>query len=89
MAGDLETFTIASHHEVWRHKFAEPWGREIAHIRRRVFLLGEETDVSLREVHRERLTVLGQNADALTQQLNLALILNLETHLPAYFWLFV
>ena len=63
-----------------RDKLAEPAGLEITHIRRHVLQLRKEADVCLREVHRELLTLLGQDRDALAQQLNFLLVLDLEAH---------
>ena len=81
VARDLHPISITSQHKIWRHKLAKPARREVTHIRRAILLLREESDVCLREVHAELLTLLRQYRYALAQQLDLLLIFYLETHL--------
>ena len=63
-----------------RDKLTKPAGLEVTHVRGQVLQLREEANVRLCEVHGELLTLLGQDRDALTQKLNLLLVLNLKAH---------
>ena len=87
MAGHLHPVPLTPGHVIWRHKLTEPRRREVAHVRGAILLLREKPYVRLREMHGELLAVLGQDRDALPQQLDLLLVLNLKAHYHLFVFL--